>query len=232
MIARPPAFLPALLALLAFLSPGEIRGQEIPSPYRFLDTRQEAGPFLGTLSPGTGRFGYGPSPAMAFGARYGIRLSGPFGLEGVATYMPTTRDLIDPGRDEGDRKIGEVDSHILAVDARLRFSVIGDRTWHGLNPFAFIGGGLAFDLAGEDEAEEALLQDDRFDFGNSFLGTLGTGLRWFPGDRFLVRADVSLLLWQLKSPRGFRDPEREFSGVEEKEWVSGPSFAVGLAYRF
>lgn len=222
----------ALLALLAIRPGSGVEAQDVPSPYRFLETRQEAGLFAGPFSPGTGRFEYGPSPATAFGARYAVRISGPFALEGVATYLPTTRNVIDPTLEEGSRKIGEAESDILATDVRLRFSVMGDRTWHGLSPFAFIGGGLAFDLAGEDATDERLLQDDRFDFGTSFLGTLGGGVRWFATDRILFRTDASLTLWQLESPRGFRDPEREFEGVEESEWVSGPSLTFGIAYHF
>jgi hypothetical protein len=184
------------------------------------------------MSPGTGRFGYGPGTGIALGGRYAIQIGGPFGLEGVVGYLPTTRDLVDPGRDEGDRVIGEVDANIATIDARLRFSLTGPRSWHGLAPFVLAGGGVAFDLAGEDPAEEILLMDDRFEFGTSFIGILGGGLRWFPSERILFRADASLLLWQLKSPRGFRDIERGFQGVEEKEWVSGPSLSAGFAFRF
>lgn len=221
-----------LLGVILTVLPRGAPAQVIPSPFEFLEKRQEAGVFLGQMAPGVGRFGYGPKSSLALGARYGIHLSGPFGLEAVGTMLPTDRDLIDPGRDEGDRVIGDVPATLISLDGRLRFSLTGDRTWHGVAPFLFTGGGLVFDVAGDDEAEEDLLADDRFEFGTSFLGLLGGGLRWFPGDRLVVRFEGALSLWQLKSPRGFRDPEREFEGVEEKEWVSGPSFSVGIGFRF
>jgi hypothetical protein len=169
---------------------------------------------------------------VAFGARYGIQIGGPFGLEGSTSLLPTTRKLIDPSRDEGDRVIGSVDSRIVMLDARLRFSLTGNRTWQGIVPFLFAGGGVAFDVAGEDPAEETLLADDRFDFGTSFVGLLGSGIRWYPGPRFVVRGDFTLSLWQLKTPRGFRSQERGFTGVEEKEWASGPGMSVGVGFRF
>ncbi|MGW8266266.1 MAG: hypothetical protein ACWGSQ_07855, partial [Longimicrobiales bacterium] len=81
-------------ALAAILLPLHLQGQTIPSPYRFLDSRQEAGLFAGYMSPGTGRFGFGPGPGPAWGARYGINLYGHFGLEGVVTHLPTTRDIV------------------------------------------------------------------------------------------------------------------------------------------
>jgi hypothetical protein len=220
------------LSLVVASLPTQGRGQVVPSPYRFIDSRQEAGPFLAFVAPGKGRFGYGPKPGLALGGRYGIHLGGPIGAEGVVLFFPTNRDLVDPGRVEGDRVVGEVSSNLLLLDGRLRLSLTGDRTWKGLNPIIFAGGGVAFDLAGESSEEEVLLEQDRFEFGTSFEGVLGAGVRWFASERFLVRADLGLYLWQLKAPEGFRDPARGFLGVGEKEWVSGPSFSLGAALHF
>lgn len=221
-----------LVALASTLFPVAADGQSIPSPYRFLDARQEVGIFVGTMSPGTGRFDLGPQPGTSVGARYGINLAGPFGLEGAVTYLPTERSIIDPGRAEGDFKVGDMPSDVFMLDARLRFALTGDRTWHGLAPYLVAGGGVAFDGSGADEDQELLLADDRFKFGTSFVGILGGGLRWFPMERFFFRADADLFLWQLKTPRGFSDPDRGFEGVEEKEWVSGPSLSLGFGIRF
>ena len=80
----------ALSGLLALYS-APLTSQVVPSPYQFIETRQEAGPFLAYLDQGTGRFGYGPKPGIAIGGRYGIRLGGPLGAEGVITYLPTSR---------------------------------------------------------------------------------------------------------------------------------------------
>jgi hypothetical protein len=225
----------ALIALLglSFLPVfAGVQAQSITSPYRFLETKQEGGAFVGHMSVGTGRFGYGPKPGVVVGGRYGLDISGPFGLEGVVTYLPTTRDIIDPGREEGDRYVGEMGSDIIMIDGRLRFSLTGDRTWHGVSPFVLAGGGFAFDVSPDNTDRELLLLDDVFDFGTSFVGILGGGFRWFPGDRFLLRGDVALAMWQLESPIGYSDPARAFRGVDESEWASGPSFSLGLAYRF
>lgn len=222
----------ATLAVGVILSHGPVSAQTIPSPYRFIESRQEAGLLGGHVSPGTGRFGFGPGPGPVWGARYGINLSGPFGLEAAVRYSPTKRDMVDPGRVEGDRVVGELSSELVMIDGRLRFSLTGDRTWHGLSPFFAVGGGLVFDVANDESDAEILLADDRFQFGTSFLGILAGGLRWFPWERFLVRGDLSLSIWQLKTPRGYSDPEREFTGVDEKEWVSGSSITLGVGYRF
>jgi len=232
MISRAKINFLVTLAFGATLAPGALTAQTIPSPYKFLESKQEGGLFAGTISPGTGRFGFGPGPGGAWGVRYGVNISGPFGLEGVVTHLPTTRDIVDPGRAEGDRVIGEISSQLVMIDGRLRFALTGDRTWHNLSPFILTGGGVVFDVSKDDSDAELILANDRFDFGTSFLGLLGGGLRWLPTPRILVRADLSLLLWQLKTPQGYSDPERALTGVDEKEWVSGPSFTVGIAFRF
>ena len=220
------------LLLLPVILPASLTGQTIPSIYQFIETKQEAGAFIGTLTSGTGRFGFGPKGGLLLGGRYAIEISGPFSMEGVVGYSPGTRDLIDPSRAEGDRVVGEVDASITTLDLRLKFSLTGDRTWHGLSPFILTGGGIAFDMAGDDPAEEILLQDDRFSFGTSFMGILGTGLRFFPSERFVIRYDMGLTLWQLQTPRGYESPERDFEGVGENQWSNGVFLTLGAAWRF
>ena len=232
MISRAKTSLLLTLALGPILGPGALTSQTIPSPYRFLESKQEAGLFAGYMSPGTGRFGFGPGPGPAWGVRYGVNLSGPFGLEGVVTHLPTTRDIIDPGRVEGDRVIGEMSAQMVMIDARLRFTLTGDRTWHGISPFVMTGGGVVFDVSNDESDRDLILTDDRFKFGTSVLGMFGGGVRWFPFERILVRAEYGLVLWRLKTPPGYSDPERAFKGVDEKEWVSGPSYTLGIAFRF
>jgi hypothetical protein len=226
----------AALALLLILAVGArapaLRAQTIPSPYRFVDTRQEAGLFVGSAQTGVGRFGFGPKSGMSFGARYGVDVSGPFGLEGAVTYLPTQRDLIDPRRPEGDRIRGEADATLLLVDARLRFSLTGRRTWNGLSPFVFAGAGGAIDLAGDPEGDEQLREEDRFDLGFSLLGSLGGGVRWMVGESLLVRGDAQLTIWQLDTPQGFGDASFGFEAVQQVEWVNNAAFTLGLAYRF
>jgi len=231
-MSRNPIFPFALLGLLICLLPLHAGGQSIPSHYEFFENRQEAGIFAGTTGQGTGRFGYGPKPGPAFGARYGVHVGGPFGLEATFGYSPTTRDAVDPTREEGNRVAGEADATLLAVDVRLRFSLTGDRTWRGLNPFILMGAGLAWDIAGESEADAQVLPDDQFEFGTRFIAPLGAGVRWLITDRFLIRSDFSISMFQIKTPRGYLSPERGFTGVGEKEWVSGPTFSIGAGFHF
>ena len=228
--ARAARTILSLLAGATLASPA--LGQTIPSPYRFVDTRQEAGLFVGTVQMGTGLFGFGPQSGLSVGARYGLDVSGPFGLEGSVSYLSTERDLIDPRRAEGDRIRGQADVSMLLMEARLRFSLTGRRTWNHLAPFVFAGAGGAIDLAGTPLEDELLREADRFDLGFSLLGLLGGGVRVMIGESLLLRGDAQLTLSQLDTPDGFQDTALGLEAVPVLEWVNSGAFTLGLAYRF
>ena len=218
--------------VLALLQPTMGAAQTIPSPFTFLDGKQEAGLFSGYLSAETGRFGFGPSGGMLAGGRYAIQLSGPMSVEGAVGFMSGTRDIINPGRVEGDQLVGEGDVLLTTIDARLRFSFIGNRAWNGLSPFLTFGGGAVTETAGTPEAESGLEPADVFEFGTSFFGTVGLGSRWFLTETFALRLDGVFSLWNIDTPPGFSDPARGYGSVEESEWMSGLSFSVSLLYRW
>jgi hypothetical protein len=225
-----------LFALVALCIPAAAAApawsQTIPSAYRFVDTRQEAGLFAGTSSVAKGRFGFGPAGGLNVGARWGIDLSGPLGFEAAAGVISGTRNIINPAKVIGDLKIGEADQSVATADARLRFTLTGDRTWHGLAPFFLAGGGVAFGFGGDSALDDRLESDDRFHFGTSFLGTLGSGVRLVLTDRLALRGDALFTLWKIKTPPGFSRASRGFLNVEESEWTSGRHFAVSVLYRY
>ena len=220
------------LLLLPLFGAAPLAGQQIPSPYRFVETGQEVGLTGGWLNLGSGRFDFGPESALAAGGRWAIRISGPLGFEAEANALSGTRNVIDPGLGEGDRVVGEADVLLGSVEGRLTMTLTGDRTWNGLAPFVALGGGMVFDLSSDQAVDEILLAEDRFDFGNSFLGTLGVGTRLHVSRRFVLRGDARFSLYQIDTPPGFSDPDRGFEAVEESEWVSGLGLYLTLAYRF
>ena len=219
-------------ATLLASAPSAARAQSIPSPFRYVDTRQEAGLFMGTSSMAKGRFGFGPAGGVTMGARWGIELSGPLGFETVAGVISGNRDVINPAQVVGDMSIGEVDAMAGFVDARLRFTLTGDRTWHRLAPFIVAGGGIAFDLSDDAALDEELAADDRFSFGTTFFGTMGGGTRFFLTDRLALRGDAVFSLWKIDTPPGFSDPERGFTSVEKSEWASGLHLTLAAVIRF
>lgn len=227
---RRSLFATALAAAVG--SPVASSAQEIPSPYAFIEKRNELGVYVGLVAAEKGRFDLGPDGGTSFGARYGLELSGPLSLEGHVGFVSGTRAIVNPARLEGDQVIGETDVLLTQIDGRLRFSFVGARTWHSLSPFVAFGGGVVFDVADEPAEEEALDPADVFDFGVSFYGTASAGTRWFLSDSFALRLDGTFSLWQIDTPPGFSDPDRGLENVEESEWMSGLEVAVSLLYRW
>jgi hypothetical protein len=223
------AIVPLLLWVVA---PAASSAQSIPSAYRFIETRHEAGAFAGLISMDTGPFEFGPEGGILTGLRYALELSGPFSLEGVTSLVAGERSVVDPRRAEGSRIIGTADTYLTSVDARLKFALNGRRTWYGLGPYLTAGGGFLFDLAGEGELDRELDEDDRFSQGNSFLGVMGGGIRFFPTERLVLRADLEGRFWKIGTPSGFSEAALGLGPVERDQWVSGWGFMLGAALRF
>ncbi|MDX1494399.1 MAG: hypothetical protein R3253_10095, partial [Longimicrobiales bacterium] len=164
---HPLASASATLAALALLCV-PLTAQTVPSPFDYLEERQEIGPYFGLLSADRGRFDFGPDGGMIYGARYAIELSGPLAFEARSGFVDGTRLVVDPSRLPGEQIVGEVDSQILTVDAGFRFTFTGRRSWHGLAPFLSANAGIAIDMLDTSSLDETLLPADVFDFGNSF----------------------------------------------------------------
>ena len=229
----------ASIILLCLFSAGPAAAQSIPSSYRYIENRHAGSIFGGYMSLATGSLALGPKSGTFAGGRYAIEAGGPIFFEGLFTYLPTRRDVIDPRRQLGDRAIGESDVHLLMFDARLSFSLTGRRTWNRFAPHLFVGGGIAHDAARLSEFDQELQPEDVFDFGSAFTGNAGTGFRLLLGSRFMVRTDASLTLWQLSTPTGFNDPakrpedkEDPLYAPERSEWVGGYGLTLGFAWRF
>lgn len=227
----PPAFVGALLLTLPHAAP--LAAQSIPSPYRHVETNQEAGLFAGyNFFVADGQFGIGPKPGPLVGGRYGISIGGPFSLEGVITYMDSSRDVLDPGTDGVEfTKVGEADVQLLTAEARIKFMLVGQRTWRRLSPHILVGAGITFELAGAQAADQLLQPEDRYNFGNSFSGLLGFGGRWFISNRILLRSELTLQLWQQDVPSGYRNREALVASPES-EWIQAWGISAGMAYNF
>ena len=230
-----PVFFVALLA-----SGGEFAAaQRIPSPYRPIEHRQTGSIFGGYMSLPTGSLDLGPKSGTLVGGRYAIETGGPVFFEGLLSYLPTRRDVVDPRRQLGDRSIGEADVHLLMLDARLSFSLTGRKTWNRMAPYLFAGAGVAYDAGRGNDLEDILLPEDVFRFGTAFTANAGTGARFLLGEKLMVVTDASLKLWQLGTPTGFDDPARRpedemdpLHAPEESEWVGGYGLTLSLAWRF
>lgn len=218
------------LILLAAAAPAG--AQQIQSPYRFLDTSQEAGFFVAQLSPAEGALGLGPESGPVFGARYAIVLSGPFMIEVEGSYFPTSHAVLDTVVvDSAYRRIGSADHDLIIATAALRINLTGQRTWHRLQPFLAFGIGGVAEVGSDDAAVNQAPVDARYEFGTSFAGILAGGIAWVPADRFAVRLDARNLLWKVKTPAALL---RGDTGkvIPADEWLQNVGFSAGVSIFF
>ncbi len=209
-----------------------LEAQVIPSPYDFIDTRQEFGIFAGHMESDRGRFSLGPDAGVAYGARYSIKLGGgPLAFEAIGFGLPTTRHIVDPREDEADQVLQDVDSFVLGADVRLRFSLTGPRTWRNFSPYGSVGLGAAIDARSVDVEDLPIEAELDFRFGPAFMGVGAAGVRWLPFERIGLRGETSLHFWRLGTPRGFAGLEDELGPIPEQEWVASPMFTLALTYR-
>lgn len=228
------------MAILAAFA-GPVAGQDIGSPYDFVETSQGLRAFASYIFTDRGAIDIGPASGPAAGVGYNIRISGPFEFDAQATFFPTTRRVYDivPAdtatlREDpmaGQEQIGTADLSLLLLDATLRFDITGPRTWHRLQPYALIGVGGAFRVASDNAAEENLPTDVelRVRFQNGFTGHVGAGFEWHATDRFAVRADARDILWKLHVPSGFFQPGIQ---IDDEQWVQNAQLSLGLVFRF
>lgn len=220
-----------VVALTAVPGSGGLEAQSIPSPYRFVDATHAMGVIVGAMGENRGELGMGPRGGAFFGGRYALEFQGPFALEVTGFVMPTDREVIRVTSSAGPLPIGTSDMTIAGLDGRIRFSLTGDRTWHGLAPLLMLGGGLVGNLSPVSDSDLELEATERFAFGPSFLGVMGGGLRWIPGERLEFRVDTTLTIWKLSTPVGFRDVETEAGRPPNQEWAGVGALVLGATYR-
>jgi len=225
-----------LAALHAGAAPAS--AQDIPSPYRFVESRQEAAFFVGRAYAAVGTLGIGPQSGDMVAARYLLEFGSALGMDVRASWMFSARDVFDPRRDPGDEVIGEAQIDIAEIDVRFKLNLTGHRTWHRLQPYLLLGGGLAFEGLQDRTLEQAanFLPADIYDFGTRFTAATGAGLGIHISDRLILRAEAGFNLWKVSLPDGFLDASRQIpfdrTGVPPEEWVSIRSLTVGLGWRF
>ena len=179
-----------------------------------------------------GQVGIGPGGGPLIGGHYTIELRGPLAAEVRGYLMQTDRVVLEAVSGAGLQPLGDADALVAAMDARMRFTLTGARTWHGLAPFVLLGGGIVGDLAGPSPLEASLAAGERFSFGPSFLGTFGAGTRWIPGERVTLRFESTLQIWKLSTPAGFMDVEGEARDLVDEQWLGAGAFTLGVSYRF
>jgi hypothetical protein len=221
-----------LAGVMLLIGVSSAAAQRIDTPYRFFDHTQAVGATVAYINTDKGTVGLGPESGVAFGGRYHIRLSGPFYVEAEALYFPTTRAVLDTAVvDSAFEQVGEADIALAFVQGSLRFQLTGQRTWNNMLPFLLLGAAVGIQAQDDDEADEAVPSEARFDFGTTFAGQIGAGIEFFPASGLAIRIDARNILWQLETPQALqlRDIGRT---LPAEEWTNNITASVGISIHF
>jgi hypothetical protein len=101
-----------------------------------------------------------------------------------------------------------------------------------------VTGGLGYALSSDTRADTS-----GFEFGKRFSVSPGVGLRYFLGDRLMVRLEARRHFWKLKYPAAFQDEPDDEPGTSDdsnavlgpgklSEWTSGWWLMAGIGFSF
>jgi hypothetical protein len=232
---RPGGLLLLLATAAGVLVPSALEAQGPgPSPYRFMEGKHEPWVYVAPTGERRGTVDIGPGGGTLFGALYSIEMTGPFAFEAGGFFLSTDRNVRAPnqGRTTLD-SLGTASMIAGGIEARLRFTLTGPRTWNHLAPFVVLGGGAVANLSGRDELEAEIPNELRARFGPSFMGVGGAGVRLFVTDQLLIRGEYTSRLWKMGTPSGFFGlPEETVGPLPTQEWIRVPSASIGVSWRF
>jgi hypothetical protein len=201
------------------------------SPYIDLEYRQEATLFGGYYNAGTDLVGVAPQSGPMVGLRYDLRRGGPAALTSRLAYVSSQRTVIDPRRPASTR-IMERDAAwpIYLADVGISLNLTGQRSYRRFVPFVTTGLGVATDFKGGADV-------GAWRFGTPFALSFGGGVRWAPGGRFQLRADVGDFLYQIKYPASFFSAPSGVTpvlgnDVKQNQWKHNLALTLGVSVLF
>jgi hypothetical protein len=201
------------------------------SPYRDVEYRQELSLLAGHYNAGRDPAGVAPQDGLMLGARYEVRLGGPATFVTRFARVSSDRVTIDPTKPAATRRLPEQSWPLYLMDVGLAMNLTGQKTFHRLIPVVNAALGVASDMHGSRDV-------GGFKFGTTFALSYGAGVRWVPGGRYQLRADVADYLYQLSYPNSYfgvnaTDGTRVLKlSQAQNVWTHNVALTVGVSYLF
>lgn len=222
-----------LLAAAARPAGGQVGYDPRNSPFRDMEYRQEVTLFGGYFAASNDIAGVAPRGGPATGLRYELRIGGPAQLMVRAMRVESERRLLDAGSGAPARDLGTRSQPLYAADLGVSLNLTGQKSWHGLIPVVNGGIGLVSDFKSDADPQSDTTATG-FKFGTPFAFSFGAGVRWAPGGRFQLRADVGDFLYQVKYPASYFtapsgvDPVLG-SDVKQNQWKNNVALTLGAS---
>lgn len=239
---RSGRWLLALVGLLMVITgPAAAQEPRIDTPYRWIQPTLRLGVFGGHTAAQRGQSEIGPGPGPTVGARVRVRVSSPVSLEASALYGSADRFVVDPRLETGPAPVDTVAADWVQLQAAVQLALTGARTWHGVQPYAVVGGGL---MVGVNQEESAVFADTVPETVRYKINTLptvhvGVGTEWFLNDTFSLGFELRDQLRRIKTPDAFfrqevlnRIEELGLTAPTESDWTHNLELTAGLWYYF
>ena len=230
-----PRLTAASILFLIAVTRSTAAGQNIPSPYAFVENSQAWDIFGGKANLNPGQLGLGPRDGTVAGGGYSVAFAGSMNLDIGGTMFLSKRDVLDVTQPVDDRSLGRTDINVLLVDVRVRLNLTGQRTWNRLQPYILFGGGVAFTTLTDRTLEfaSAMPRDQWYEFGTRFAAPFGGGVSIHVSPKISLRVDGVMTLWKIQTPLGWRTLAADPLGENlDSEWVMGSTIRVGANWRF
>ncbi|MEO8335128.1 MAG: outer membrane beta-barrel protein [bacterium] len=193
---RVKALLFGAAALLSATSvQAQVGHEPARSPYADLEYSQEL-----TLLGGYLRTRHDPADILPksrplFGLRYEATLTGPLAISVDLINGFGERNVIDPTKPATTRARGVQSNSVVEADVAAAMNLTGTRSWHKLVPQVRAGIGVIRSAAKDDSSGYA--------FGTPFAFTFGGGVKYVPGGRFQLRADLTERVFKQTYPDSY-----------------------------
>lgn len=205
------------------------------SPYHDLPASKWISIQGGYLGGSAGEAGVGPTDGAFVGVRADFGLTAALDLTANVNAADLQRQPIDPQQGPENRILGSARQTVLLADAGIVLRVTGEKTWHGVLPYAGFTLGVAI---GSEVKADSL---SNFNFGVHFLAGPQIGVRIHPGSRVFFRIEARDALWKLKYPNVFFEPPENDPGSapvlnpltqDDSEWTHHSLLLFGLGVSF
>ena len=206
------------------------------SPFRDLRETQELTLFTGYYRAKKDPARIVPHSGPMAGALYQWRPGGPANLNVTLGRVSSERRVLDPEQPATcaagtDCKLNGVYRWPLYfADAGLALALTGARSFYRLVPEVRAGMGVVTDFHTQPDIGD-------FAFGTRFAFTWGAGIRWVPGGRYQLRADITNHLYSVRYPASYYlsapDNSTIFTTRQSRSaWLNNPGFSIGVSYLF
>jgi hypothetical protein len=171
-----------------------------------------------------------PRSGPLAGVRYALHLSGPASFTARVAYARSERTVLDPLEPAAMRVVlPAAKVSLLMADAGVALSLTGFKSWNRVVPELNGGAGFISDFRTKGDV-------GGFSFGTRFALTLGAGVRYVPGGRFQLRADVTDNLYRIAYPDSYYRTASDGTAILTNEgkalWTHNPSITLGVSYLF